>query len=60
MLQELLKSRVFDYIPGQKHRSFPTIKPNVFQEINVEEYMKYLSTQKKQLQAELTYSKNHS
>ena len=60
VLQELLKSRVFDYIPGRKHKSFPTIKPNVFQEIDVGNYMKYLTAQKKQLNAELTYAKLHA
>ena len=60
VLQELLKSRVFDYIPGRKHKSFPSIKPNVFQEINVENYIKYLASQKRQLKAELTYSKLHA
>ena len=60
VLQELLKSRVFDYIPGRKHKSFPSIKPNVFQEINVENYIKYLTSQKRQLKAELTYSKLHA
>ena len=57
VLQELLKSRVFDYIPGWKHKSFPTMKPNVFQEID---YMKYLTAQKKQLNVELTYAKLHA
>lgn len=60
VLQELLKSRVFDYIPGRKHKSFPNIKQNVFQEIDVEKYMKYLATQKQQLIAEITYRKLHA
>ena len=46
MLTELLKSQVFDYIPGRKHKSFANIRPNVSGHINASKFFQWLQEQK--------------
>ena len=48
-------SRVFDYIPGRKHRAFETILPNISHSINANELFKWLQYQKKKLVADIGF-----
>ena len=47
VLAELLKSQVFDYIPGRKHKSFANISPNVSGHINASKFFQWLKEQDK-------------
>lgn len=46
VLAELLKSQVFDYIPGRKHKSFANISPNVSGHNNASKFFQWLKEQK--------------
>ena len=48
-------SRVFDYIPGRKHRAFETILPNISHSINANKLFKWLQNQKKKLVADIAF-----
>ena len=49
VLQQLIGSKVFSYIPGRKHASFPDIKPNLAQSIDTKSLFKWLDTNKQKL-----------
>ena len=49
VLQQLIESKVFSYIPGRKHAAFPDIKPNLAQSINTKSLFKWLDTNKQKL-----------
>ena len=56
IIKELTQtSRVFDYIPGRKHRAFETILPNISHSINANELFKWLQYQKKKLLADIAF-----
>ena len=46
VLMELIKSQVFDYIPGRKHKTFANISPNVSGHINASNFFQWLQEQK--------------
>ena len=46
VLMELIKSKVFDYIPGRKHKTFANISPNVSGHINASNFFQWLQEQK--------------
>lgn len=61
-VEELLSSRVFDYVPGRAHHSFRTIKSNVAQLVNLDKLVETVERHKAALQAEQRVSKmyNHN
>ena len=49
VVQQLVDSNVFAYIPGRKHTAFPEIKPNLAQSIDTKSLFKWLDTNKVKL-----------
>ena len=49
VLQQLIESKVFSYIPGRKHAAFPDIESNLAQSINTKSLFKWLDTNKQKL-----------
>ena len=52
IIQELMSSQVFTYIPRRCHASFRNIKSNVFSGINADSYLQWLQTCLDQLRKE--------
>jgi hypothetical protein len=61
ILNELTSSRVFDYIPGRKHRSFKSIVPNLSLTVNKEKLFGCINNYKRQIQQRAAVAKlfNH-
>ena len=49
VLEQLLKTKVFDYTPGRKHKSFSSILPNVSGHINAAKFFQWLQEQKQKM-----------
>ena len=49
VVKQLLKSKVFSYIPGRKHAAFPNIRPNLAQSIDTKSLFKWLDINKRKL-----------
>ena len=43
VVEELLKSKVFDCIPNRKHRSFKLLRSNVFRSINQKKFNSWMT-----------------
>lgn len=57
ILDELTKSRVFDYIPGRVHRNFKSIKPCISMTVNTSKLLQALEQHKKSISQSITTAK---
>lgn len=57
ILEELTKSRVFDYVPGREHRTFKGIVPNLSICVDKEKLVNTITKYKKQLQRKANVAK---
>lgn len=57
IIDELVKSKVFHYIPGRQHYTFRGIKPNPVQKINIGKLTEWIKQQKDTLQSEQNVAK---
>ena len=57
ILQQLIESKVFSYIPGRKHATFPDIKPNLAQSVDASSLFKWLDSNKQKLARQIDLEK---
>lgn len=57
IMDELARSRVFEYIPGREHRSFRGIKPNAAQKVDLKKITAWIQEKKHILQSEQNVSR---
>lgn len=57
VIEELTKFRVFDYIPGRCHSSFPNIHPSIAEHIDKAKLLKWIQKKKSELHHETTIAK---
>ena len=49
ILDELLKTEVFSYIPGRSHRTFAKIKPHISAHVDSDKLFTWIRTQQKKI-----------
>ena len=57
IMDQLSRSRVFDYVPGRDHRSFHGIKPNAAQKVDLTKLSEWIRQKQSALQAEQNVSR---
>ena len=57
IINELIKSQVFHYIPGRQHNTFREKKPNPAQKLNIGTLTEWIKQQKATLQSEQNVAK---